>query len=185
MQRPRSVTVIAWIWIVLGALTFFPGVLLLAALLVMDVPLVSPPGPALPKSFPLAFLILHWLGRWTPIVLILWTAGGCVALVSGIYFLKLRTWARTSLEVLSWLGLLYLGYLTLYNLLEWIIVAFPGGPRPMPVVRDMRAVIGGIAGIVIFVVASATLLILMIKFLRGETIRNALSGKTRSSDARA
>jgi uncharacterized membrane-anchored protein len=89
---------------------------------------------------------------------------------SGVNFLRLRAWARTSVETISWLALvIFLGigvyFITLFIRLPEVFF-FSGFPSPSPV--PLGPVALAICGMAVVV------LIVIISFLRGKTIREAV-----------
>ena len=80
--RPTAVTVVAWTWIVLG--TFFASALFNLPLLLR----ADDSGIA-----PVWVLSLQLVAQFV---------GGVLGVIGGINLLKLRAWARTVLEVLTW-----------------------------------------------------------------------------------
>ena len=87
---------------------------------------------------------------------------------SGTSLLRLRAWARTSIEVISWLALvafLCLGAYVMAILNRQPEVFFAGVPVPIGPV--LLAVSG----------ASVAVLIVMVRLLRGRTIRDAVRGR--------
>ena len=95
-------------------------------------------------------------------------------IIASIYFLKLHAWARTALEVVSWLGLTYIVGFGIFWLTAWISasVSMSGGKAPSSE-SLVFGIFGAVMGVVVIAVY-ATPLIVIIKFLRGKTIREAV-----------
>src|ERR1035437_9283766 len=98
MNRPKSVTVIAWVWIVLGGLMFVSAAvgLLLAIILSLSGGTGTAPPPAH------VFLVMH------RVLCIVQLGVSVVAVIAGVHFLRQRAWARTVLEAMTWLMLIWI-----------------------------------------------------------------------------
>lgn len=150
-QRPTCVSVIGWAWIVLGAGMCLSGTM---ALVVSTILLnEAPPAPVSAQLFPYLALIQI-----------------CIALIgfiSGINFLKLKAWSRRVLEALSWFFLvLCAGFMFFWEYM-WI-TQVPAGSEP-----EAFKWLGAVMGLVISCIYVVPLVI-MLKYLRGEKVRNAL-----------
>jgi hypothetical protein len=96
-NRPTCVTVIGWVWIILGTLMCFFGLIGFAF-----VQLDRLPGAGiLMRTEHLLFV------RIFPFLVILQLVIAILAIVSGINFLMLKSWARSFLEAVSWLFILF------------------------------------------------------------------------------
>jgi hypothetical protein len=104
-ERPKAVTVIGRLWIVLAALSLFRSLVNLILWSVLQ--------PALPSLFNMAVtqqpqtwflepLFRHFVAWETARALLAVAIG-----VSAYFFLRLRPWARVAIEVVTWLALLY------------------------------------------------------------------------------
>jgi len=104
---------------------------------------------------------------WRFGLVVLGISGGFVC-YSGVNFLRLRAWARTSLETISWLALI-----SCLGLGVYLISVFIGQPEVFfagwgaPIGPVLLAICG----------ASGVVFIVMIGFLRGRTIREAVGGE--------
>jgi hypothetical protein len=186
-KRLVSVTVIGWIFIAVAALGILSGLmtLLMYASMKQIEGFEFPPsredmlGPAtseMPPVLVAVFGAVPVFFRYFDAMIIFQILFAIFTLIAGIQFLKLQAWARAALEFISWWGLVGLICFYAFWLAVWISVgrmmsAIPmaeGGPPPF------FLVFGGIA-------ATLTLLfwaiphIVVIKFLRGRTIREATS----------
>lgn len=104
-ERPKAVTVIGRLWIVLAALSLFRSLVNLILWNVLQ--------PAMPSLFNLAvtqqpqtwFLepLFRHFAVWETTRALFAVAIG----VSAYFFLRLRPWARVAIQVVSWLVLLY------------------------------------------------------------------------------
>jgi len=155
-ERPTSVRVIGWFWIIVGGMICTGGMMGVSELLGIA------PGPA-----QLAEDENQFVKVFLPAAAML--ATGLVGIISAIYFLRLRYWARTVLEVLTWLGLaLFSGFavLCLAALAGWWdppegFGALEGSFDVMPVV---------------ILVAYAIPFAIVLYHLRGDKLKNALRG---------
>jgi len=96
-RRPTSVTVIGWFWIVVGGMMCIGAIFALLGLLRIQ------RGSVHLTQGESQFVKLMMLPATAQL------AAGLVAIVSAIYLLRLRYWARTVLEVLAWLVLAFTG----------------------------------------------------------------------------
>ncbi|AFJ02644.1 hypothetical protein Q7C_1495 [Methylophaga frappieri] len=93
-KRPTSVSVIAWAWIVIGFLMLISATLGLFAHLVTS-------GYFSESDWQFTTYLY-------PTIALTQIAVAIMGLVAGIFFLKMRPWARFTLEILTWLSILLL-----------------------------------------------------------------------------
>ncbi len=163
-KRPICVTVIGWVWIIISGMMIFPAIMALLTLFVMG-DMAQPDHqicediPAIAKFFPL--LIIGQGGLST------------LTFISGVYFLKLRAWARSVLEVLTWTLLIFV----IGNGIIWVASWYSS---------TSGASLGfTILGIIMGITVSAivgTLLGILLKFLRSQEVRDAMITTTKSLD---
>ena len=150
-KRPKSVTVIGWIFIVVGII----------ALVLRGEELIF-------------FGLIPFMWR---VRLFLEVALAVVALLGGIYFLKLRAWARTVLEVACWVFVVYgigfqiLGGIHLVG--EYSKFADVEGTSGIGATQ----VLGIAAWLALCAAIGLAPAIVIIAFLRGKTIREAVRPK--------
>lgn len=152
-QRPTCVTVIGWAWIVIGILMCISAVMaVLISSMMMDVLRDQPDVPFIIELFPLLFAVQLVVG--------------VLGIFAGVHFLRLRTWARTTLEVLSWsLLVLLVGFLVLW-MINWLSMAARHG-------GDGFALMGAVVGLLstaLYVVPLG----IMLRYLRGPKVREAM-----------
>jgi len=170
MKRPMSVTVIGWIWIGLGTLMLLGSMMALAMFLVLVRPHFESGGAEsrLDK--------LPWFGRFflRKVELFAAVQAGLAifVMVSGRFFLKLRSWARTSLEAVSWLGLVYVVGFGIFFGITFIRTFASGEVQGGPPFVFIAIVVPIM--LVVTVGVYAVPLGVIIWFLRGETIRGAM-----------
>jgi len=140
---PTSVFVIGWAWILLGGFTCLTG---LAVLLVWS---------QLAEEFEadpfLSFFPLFAIGQ---------VGVGLLGATSGVMFLRLRAWARTALEALTWLLLIAVS-------LTWVGAATSVeiAPLELALILGMQGLMFGLP------------LVLMLRYLRSSRIRRAFSSQ--------
>ena len=172
-KRPTSITVIGWIFIAGAILMILSGGLGFMAFSFMRQ--ISGEMPPISEELPNQFRIMRIIFQNFGIIALLQVAFAIFVLISSIQFLKLRKWARNALEIVSWLGLVYVIGFGIFWVVSWINITshipvseVRSGPPPM------FNIIGAIMGPVI-TVAWATPLVVVITFLRGKTIKEAVS----------
>ena len=161
-ERPKPVTAIGWIWLVLGGVFFLRCLLDLIAW-----KLVQPATPtivafALERSPQTAFL-RPLLEHFTAIRVIEAVASLCVA-VAAYQMLRLRPWARIVVEGACWVVLTYVVCFAVF----WVAVWGTQAPVPVPT-RETFALLAGLA----VCVAMAASLAIMIRLLRSGAVRAA------------
>lgn len=154
-NRPTCVTVIGWAWIIIGGLMFLSAVMaLLSSVMIGEMAQNDPEMPLIFKLFPL--LAIFQIGI---------AAIGCIC---GINFLKLKTWSRSVLEVLTWLLLVFiLGFMAFW-LFNWMSTTMAHGPQGF-------GIMGAVMGVIITGIYGVPLVI-MLKYLRGSKVKSAING---------
>ena len=172
-KRPTAITVIGWIFIVTAILMIFSGGLAFIAF--SYVKQMAEEMPPIAEELPNQFRIMRIFFQNFGILALLQVAFAIFVLMASIHFLHLRRWARTALEIVAWLGLVYVVGFGIFWLVSWIDITssfpvseVPSGPPPM------FNIIGAIMGCVVTVVWAVPLIIIII-FLRGKTIKDAVS----------
>lgn len=168
--RPPSVPVVSWIWIVSGIFVVVSGVIGMGALSDLSGPpagksLHGPPTPALAVMAGLSRFLI-----WTTVVQMLMAV---LAIVAGIYYLKLRSWARGVLELLTWVSLAALIGFGFFWPPAWMMTSSRFLPNDGSIDLQQVKYIGAIAGVVVMV-AAAVPLAMMIRSLRSKAVREAI-----------
>ncbi len=159
-KRPTCVTVIGWAWIIIGGLMCFAAVMgSLGSVIIGQMSEDDPEVPFIVRIFP--FIAVAQIGV------------GALGLVSGVNFLKLKSASRTVLEVLSWLLLLFVIGFGIFWMHGWLSMTFDHAPTGF-------GLMGAIMGVVITVIYVIPLAI-MLKYLRGDKVRNAMIGSAEQS----
>jgi hypothetical protein len=156
-KRPTCVTVIGWTWIILGGLMCFSSIMGLFSFVMIDKmsqghAAVHPDTPALLKIFPLLAVVQILLGA--------------LGVYAGISFLKLKRWSRKTLEILSWVMLAFVVGFMVFWVFNWLSMAAVHGHQGF----QFGGAIMGVVVTGIYAVPLGT----MVKFLRGEKVKNAM-----------
>ena len=117
--RPTSVTVISWAWILLGIITILGG--LMATFCFIMINNISALR-ALPEQIPSELRPLTLFLKNISYLAVVQFVFSAIAITSGIQFLKLRNWARLTIEGLTWAMLLYILFIGSYWLYMWLSI---------------------------------------------------------------
>jgi hypothetical protein len=170
-ERPRTVTVIGWIWLVLASFSLFKtavNFILLQAL-----------QPAIPSLLALApqedpsTRFLHPLLEHYGLVLALQALLAAAVGISAYYLLRLRPWARVAIQAVCWLGIVYLACFAVFWIFVMSRTVAARAHRPVPTS----------VGILIPVVLAAGLAV-MIGLLRSRRVRESFVASPLSPLAR-
>jgi hypothetical protein len=157
-KRPTCVTVIGWAWVILGGLMFFSSIMALFSFQMMSQ--MSQSDKEFLQNMPTVF-------KYFPLIAISQIGIAVLGFISGLKFLKLVSWSRSVLEVLTWLLLLFIVGFGILMEFNWISVTSDHGPRGF----DFMG-----AGMVFVIIGSYSVpLGIMIKYSRGEKVRNAIA----------
>jgi hypothetical protein len=156
-KRPTCVTVIGWVWIIIGGLMCFSAIMALFSSVMIGE--ISQAHPEAQEQMPAIF-------RFFPLLAIIQIVVAIIGLVSGIHFLKLKAWSRNALEILTWVLLLFLVGFGIYWEYGWLSITSGHGPRGFDIM-------GAIMGIVIIGIYGVPLGI-MVKYLKGNKVKNAM-----------
>jgi len=169
-QRPNSIPVIAWSWIIGGVLMLVLGIITLAAVPRMS-ELMSQVGGQrhMSASMGIRMAVSNYI-LWLTLIQ---SALSVAAVFAGIYFLRLRAWARGVLELLSWLTLFSVVAMGFIWFPLWMAASDDLLPRDGSVDLHRVKMIGTAAGGVVMVIAAIPLMA-MIRSLRGKAVREAM-----------
>lgn len=155
MNRPTALLIVAWLWIIIGILIIaFGGVISFKTIAlhnILDKMDVYNPSVEKIEGINSLLTIMHI----AYIIVFVLFAVGVFAVISGFYLRKLRNWARLSLEIFSWFGLIYMVFC--------LIV----------VVIDFTLNLSATAMLVYYLIWMAIFLVSII-LLRGKTVREAV-----------
>jgi hypothetical protein len=172
-KRPTAITVIAWIFIVGAILMIVSSSIGFLAFTVIKQRVGEMPPIA--QVLPHQFRIMNIIYRNFGILALLQVTLAIFVLIASIQFLRLRKWARSALEIISWLGLVYVVGFSIFWVVSWIgitsgLPSALGSPAPSPLFSIFGAIIGACVA-----VAWSVPLVVIIMFLRGKMIREAVS----------
>ena len=145
-KRPTCVTAIGWTWIVLGALF-----VLAAAGDIMARQILS--------EWTQNKQDVQGVFEFRPLHTIVAVGVSLLTITSGINFLRLRRWSRHVLEVMTWLMLLYV-------VCSGVFFLIAEGQDPFDIFYAVT--------IIITTSVQGILLIIMLKYLRGSKVKNAM-----------
>ncbi|MDX1504013.1 MAG: hypothetical protein R3325_16765 [Thermoanaerobaculia bacterium] len=173
-RRPGMVTALGWIWIGLSLFIAAPTAMTGLMMLATDgevprLPVAGTPGGA-SELGPITWLFDHF-----GTVLLLQLAVAFLILVAAIGLFRLKAWARTTLEALSWVGLALLLAWNAWFLRFWLAMTadlpeLASGDLPATLVRAF-GVMATLLGVVFYCAILGTLLWM----LRHRTVREAVA----------
>ncbi|MDY6845490.1 MAG: hypothetical protein SVW57_15545 [Thermodesulfobacteriota bacterium] len=156
-KRPTCVTVIGWTWIILGGLMFFSSIMALFSFSMISQ--TSQANSQSHQDIPAIF-------KYFPLLAIVQIGVSVTGLVSGINFLKLKSWSRSVLEILTWLLLLFVVGFGGFFIFQWSSMSSPHTSFGFSIMEFVMAIgIFGIYGIPLGI---------MVKYLRGEKVKKAI-----------
>jgi hypothetical protein len=164
--------VIGWIFIAGAILMILSGGMGFAAFTFMKQ--TAGGIPPVPEEIPGQLRVVKIAFQHFELIAIVQCAFAIFVMIASIQFLRLRSWARTALEIIAWLGLVYLVGFGIVWVVSWIgitsnIPLTEGVSGP----SSMFNIVGVVLGSVV-TVCWALLLVVIIIFLRAKTIRTAV-----------
>lgn len=158
-KRPNCITVIGWAWIIIGCLMCLSAVMALFSSVMIGQ--MSHANPEAQRNMPAIF-------RYFPLLAIFQICFASVGLISGISFLKLKSWSRNVLEILSWVLILFIAGFGIFWVINWVSATSGHGSQGF-------GIMGTIMGVIIIGIYGVPLGI-MVKYLRGDKVKNAIGG---------
>ena len=155
-KRPTCVTVIGGVWIVFGVLMFLSSVMGLLSWNMV--------GEAA-KSEPNFHQNMPSIMSFFPHIVAVQSIVAIFGLISAINFLRLRSWSRAVLEIVTWILLIAIAGFSVYWEVGWVSSSFSNGP-------DGFDILGAVMGLFIFAMFVIPLVI-MLRYLRGDKVKNA------------
>jgi hypothetical protein len=152
-KRPTCVTVIGWAWIIIGSLMFISAVISLFSLVMISG--MARNDPEMPLTFKLF-----------PVFAIIQIGAATLGIISGINFLKLKSWARNVLEVLTWILFIFILGFMIFWIFSWISMSPDDGPPGF----ETMGIVMGVVITGIYVVPLGV----MLKYLRGPKVKYAI-----------
>jgi hypothetical protein len=167
-QRPRAVTVIGWIWLVVATLRFVDGLLGYFVWKVggldRGIPFLSfRSGGLQVRAMDLDFFVRHATEFLVAQILV-----AAAVAYAAFELLRLKPWARRAIEVFAWLGILVTLATALYTFAWTVAVA-----RETPAEAEQIRIAGLFAAIAIALIGSALFGGGTIYFLRRPAVRRA------------
>jgi hypothetical protein len=172
-ERPTGVSIVAWLWIGNGALMLFSGVMGGFAYFMMQRMTPDFVLPHAPPGMSLMTFVFEHFGA----LLVVQFMVAILAILAGIHLLRLRPWARTAIEILSWLGMIYLVVFGISWIQGMAGVAehVPAGAASPS--AEMLQLLGTVIGVVMTAIFAVPLAI-MIWYLRKPGVRAAIRDAT-------
>lgn len=169
-KRPTGITITGWLWIATGGLMTLSGVM--AGFAYSTMGRMGPP-PTVPADMPSGFVVMNSIFQYFGLLIVVQLIVAALAVWSGIGLLRLKAWARTIIEVLSWLALAYCVGFGIFWVYSWIAMTGHMPPNSSaPVDANAFQWLGAAMGVVVTAVFAVPLLI-MIRYLRGTEARAA------------
>jgi hypothetical protein len=163
-HRPEAVRVIGWLWLGLGALMVLSGTMgYLAHSFVM------PPGRKLPPTPEEFGPVISFVFKYFAEFAVLQVCFALFIVLSAVAFLRLRSWARWALQLVTWTALLYVVGFGILWLSTWFQLA--GSPSAFGLPSVFRA-FGMVMGIVV-TASFAVPLVIMLRYLGSEAVRSS------------
>jgi hypothetical protein len=171
-KRPTSVTVIGWIFIAGAILMFLSGGMGLAYFTYIKH--TAGGVPPVPEEITGQLRVMKFVFQHFELIAMVQVALAIFILIASIHFLRLRQWARTALEIIAWLGLVYLVGFGIFWVVSWIgitssIPLTEGMPGPSPMFNIAGVVMGSL-----ITVCWVVPFVVIIIFLRKNTVREVL-----------
>lgn len=167
-MRPTAITVIGWLFIGCGALAILSGAFAVVISIVAPPPAEPPAKTAdAPLPFQIVGRIFDYMGLLGAVQIVI----AALMIWSGAAFLRLRAWARTVIEAITWLGLLYtlsFGAMWIY-LVSTIWREAEAAPDAMNVFFPMFIGMGAAV-----ILSFAIPLVVILRVVRGRAVREAL-----------
>ena len=170
-KRPTGITITAWLWIAMG------GLMILSAVMGgFAYTTIGRMGPLLPPSteMPAGFSVMNSIFRYFGVLLLLQGIVALVAIWAGASLLRLKQWARTTIEVLSWIALLYTVGFGIFWVYSWVEMTSQIPTHGAPTDPVSFRLMGAVMGVVVTAVFAVPLWI-MIRYLRGAEVRMAIA----------
>jgi len=173
--RPAGIATVAWMWIVGGILLLIGALLTWAVLSLFEsvLPVAGAPG-----SVPADFDLISALQSQTGVLVWTQVAMGVVSIYAGAGFLKLRAWARTAIEVLTWVSLVYVLGNGVYFMYMWESIVTDLS-KQLTVDRGALRIAGYVTMATVTVVFAVPFGF-MLKYLRAPLVRQAVAAANRS-----
>jgi hypothetical protein len=170
-KRPTGITITAWLWIVMG------GLMILSALMGgFAYTTIGKMRPLLPPStdMPAGSSVMNSIFQYFGLLLLLQGIVAVLAIWAGVSLLRLKQWARTTIEVLSWIALLYTVGFGIFWVYTWVAMTSQVPTHGAPVDPVSFRLMGAVMGVVVTAIFAVPLWI-MIRYLRGAEVHMAIT----------
>jgi hypothetical protein len=171
VKRPTGITITAWLWIAMGGLMILSAVMSGFAYNMMG-KMGAPPPPSV--EMPAGFALMNSVFQNFGVLLLLQGIVAVVAIWAGVSLLRLKQWARTTIEVLSWLALFYTVGFGIFWIYMWVSMTGQVPTHGAPRSADSFQLMGAVMGVIVTAVFAVPLWI-MIRYLRGAEARSAIA----------
>ena len=105
-----------------------------------------------------------------PFVAVVQLGFAVTGIISGLNFLKMKAWARRNLEILTWFLLCFAIGFTCF----FVALVFHESSSGEPLSSPLSFIVMGILGVSVYVIP----MIMMLKHLRSQRVKDAVSGST-------
>ncbi len=123
---------------------------------------------------PAGFAMMNSIFQYFGVLLLLQGIVAVVAIWAGVSLLRLKQWARTTIEVLSWVAFLYTVGFGIFWVYMWVPMTGQVPTHGAPVNAESFQLMGAVMGVIVTAVFAVPLWI-MIRYLRGAEVRAAIA----------
>jgi hypothetical protein len=171
-RRPVGIAIAAGLWIAMGALMILGAVMGGFAYFMMNV--MGPPLPPPSANMPPAFAMMESIFQYFGVLIVLQFILAVIAIWAGVALLRLKPWARATIEILSWLAFLYTVGFGIFWVYLWCSMTGLMPKDDTSINSEMIQIMGMVMGVVITAMFAVPLGI-MIRYLRGTEARAAVA----------
>lgn len=165
---PKGISLISWVWVMVGIMLSIGGVMAIFQTPVVDFSVFTRamaidrvPGSGWATIF---FNNFH-------IFMVLQTLVGITAIYGGVKLLELRAWARSVIEGLTWVSMIFILAVGSYSYTSWIDFDTSAGAENI----DLEMVKNLVIGAIIFLSLLFTFaLFLMIRYLHSDIVKYSI-----------
>jgi hypothetical protein len=168
-KKTASIAVIAWSYILLALFVILVSGLSICGSQYINQQIETMPNEIL-ESLPGMGFVMQYSGP----LLILQTIVALFMLIAGIEFLRLRAWARTAVEILSWLCIVFAVVIALFFIMTWTNIVSQMMAFEENGTSSTLNILGIGVGIILMVIFVIPLL-MIVRALRGKAVRDAVS----------
>lgn len=165
---PKGISLISWVWVMVGIMMSIGGVMAIFQTPVIDFSVFTKALAIdkVPGSDWLYFVVNNFY-----IFMVLQAAVGVLAIYSGVKLLELRAWARSVIEGLTWVSMIYVLALGSFTYATWIDFDTAVGADNI----DMNLLKNLVIGAIIFLSLLSTFaFFLMIRYLHSDIVKYSI-----------